>query len=213
MNTLLRHPITNRWHRLASAMIASLLLLSACGGARLDPIAPGDRILAFGDSLTAGVGSGRDNAYPAVLQRMTSIEVINAGVSGETSAEGRQRLPAVLDEYQPDLVILCHGGNDFLRRQDTSATKANLAAMIELMQSRGIQVVLIGVPEPGIFLSSATLYAELADQYDIPIDNDTMADLQGNASLKSDRVHLNAAGYQQFAEAVSALLSGAGALP
>ena len=204
---------SNRWRWQTGVMILCLLLLSACGGARLDPLAPGDRILAFGDSLTVGVGTGRDSAYPAVLQRMTRIEVINAGVSGETSAQGLRRLPAVLDEYQPDLVILCHGGNDFLRRQDTSATKANLAAMIDLMHARGIQVVLIGVPEPGIFLSSAKLYAELADQYDIPIDNDTMADLQGNASLKSDRVHLNAAGYQQFAEAVSTLLSNAGALP
>lgn len=207
-----KHRNTNLWHWMVSVMIASLLLLSGCGGARLDPIAPDDRILAFGDSLTVGVGTGRDNAYPAVLQRMTNIEVINAGVSGETSAQGRLRLPAVLDEYRPDLVILCHGGNDFLRRQDTSATKANLAAMIELMQSREIQVVLIGVPEPGIFLSSARLYAELADEYDLPIDNRTMADLQGKPSLKSDQVHLNLEGYRLFAEAVFTLLRDAGAL-
>ncbi len=212
MKTLLQPRNTKRWHWLASAVFASLLLLSACGGARLDPIAPGDRILAFGDSLTVGVGTGRDDAYPAVLQRMTNIEVINAGVSGETSAQGRQRLAAVLDEYRPDLVILCHGGNDFLRRQDTSATKANLAAMIELMQSRGIQVVLIGVPEPGIFLSSAKLYAELADEFDLPIDNKTMADLQGKPSFKSDQVHLNREGYRLFAEAVLTLLRDAGAL-
>lgn len=194
-------------------MLASLMLLTACGGSQLEALGPGDRILAFGDSLTVGVGASDNAAYPAVLQQLTGIDVINAGVSGETSAEGRQRLPAVLDRYQPDLVILCHGGNDFLRRQNTTAIKANLAAMIELMQTRGIQVVLIGVPEPGIFLSSADLYDELAKQYDIPIDNDTMADLQGNASLKSDRVHLNSTGYRQFAEAVSALLRDAGALP
>lgn len=200
-----------RW--LMSLLLASLLLLTACGGSQLEALGPDDRILAFGDSLTVGVGASENAAYPAVLQQLTGIDVINAGVSGETSAEGRQRLPAVLDRYLPDLVILCHGGNDFLRRQDSTATKANLAAMIELMQSRGIQVVLIGVPEPGIFLSSADLYDELAAHYDIPIDNDTMADLQGNASLKSDRVHLNGEGYRRFAEAVSALLSAAGALP
>ncbi|WP_051207577.1 arylesterase [Saccharospirillum impatiens] len=204
---------TVRVKRLAALLIASVLLLTACGGAQLDPIGPGDRILAFGDSLTVGVGASNSNAYPAVLQQLTDIEVINAGASGETSAQGRQRLPGVLDQFQPDLVILCHGGNDFLRRQDTNGTKANLAAMIELMQSRGIQVVLIGVPEPGLFLSSARLYEELATQYDVPVENNIMADLQGNASLKSDQVHLNGEGYRQFAQAVSALLYDTGALP
>lgn len=208
-----RHTPTATRGWLATVVIATVLVLAACGGAQLDPLGPGDRILAFGDSLTVGVGASDNAAYPAALQQLTRIEVINAGVSGETSAQGRQRLPAVLDRYQPDLVILCHGGNDFLRRQNTSDTKANLAAMIELMQMRGIQVVLIGVPEPGIFLSAADLYDELAKQYDIPIDNDTMADLQGNASLKSDQVHLNGEGYRQFAEAVSSLLRKAGALP
>jgi lysophospholipase L1-like esterase len=84
--------------------------------------------------------------------------------------------------------------------------------MIELMQSQGIEVALIGVPEPGLFLTSASLYNELAEQYGVPIDNDIMADLQSNQQLKSDRVHLNAEGYRQFAAAVAKLLSDAGAI-
>lgn len=186
--------------------------LVGCNEATLDPLPGNARILAFGDSLTVGVGAIESAAYPAELQRLTGFEVINAGISGETSSEGRVRLESVLDRYDPDLVILCHGGNDFLRRQDTTFTKANLAAMIELMQSQGIEVALIGVPEPGLFLTSASLYNELAEQYGVPIDNDIMADLQGNQQLKSDRVHLNAEGYRQFAAAVAKLLSDAGAI-
>lgn len=201
--------------RALTYMLISLclaMILVGCNDAGLQPLARDARIVAFGDSLTVGVGAGSGDAYPTVLQQLTGIEVINAGVSGETSRQGRDRLPSVLDHYNPDLVILSHGGNDFLRRQDPLATKSNLAFMIELMQRRDIQVVLIGIPKPAIFLSSASLYGELADEYDVPLENRIMADLQGNQSLKSDQVHLNAEGYRQFAGAIAALLRDAGAV-
>jgi lysophospholipase L1-like esterase len=188
------------------------IILVGCNDSSLQPLASDDRIVAFGDSLTVGVGAGSSDAYPAVLQQLTGIEVINAGVSGETSQGGRNRLASVLDQYNPDLVILSHGGNDFLRRQDPVATKTNLAYMIELMQQRDIQVVLIGIPKPAIFLSSDGLYGDLADEYDIPLENHIMADLQGNQRLKSDQVHLNAEGYRQFARAIATLLRNAGAI-
>jgi len=188
------------------------ITLMACSDSGLEPLARDDRIVAFGDSLTVGVGASSSEAYPAVLQQLTGIEVVNAGISGETSGEGRNRLASVLDRYSPDLVILSHGGNDFLRRQDPLATKTNLAFMIELMQQRDIQVVLIGIPKPAIFLSSDSLYRELADEYDVPLENRIMADLQGNKSLKSDQVHLNAEGYRQFSQAIAALLRDAGAI-
>ena len=199
---------------LTNALISMCLaiILVGCNDSSLQPLASDDRIVAFGDSLTVGVGAGSSDAYPAVLQQLTGIEVINAGVSGETSQGGRNRLASVLDQYNPDLVILSHGGNDFLRRQDPVATKTNLAYMIELMQQRDIQVVLIGIPKPAIFLSSDGLYGDLADEYDIPLENHIMADLQGNQRLKSDQVHLNAEGYRQFARAIATLLRNAGAI-
>lgn len=191
-----------------------LLVLVGCDtGASLQPLQSGDRILAFGDSLTEGVGVSDAAAYPSVLQSMTDIEVINAGVSGEITAEGLKRLPDVLDQTDPDLVILCHGGNDLLRKLDPNQTRANLAAMIELIQGRGADVVLVSVPEPGIFLKPADYYAELAKRYDLPIETDIITDLQGDSGMKSDRVHFNEAGYAALAEALVALLQRRDALP
>jgi acyl-CoA thioesterase I len=138
--------------------------------------------------------------------------VVNAGIPGEVSASGRERLPLLLDEVAPQLLILCHGGNDLLRKQDSQATVANLRAMIEEAQGRGIPVVLIGVPKPGLLLSSAEFYAPLAEAYGLPFDGDSLAEIIGDRDLKSDTVHPNGAGYRRLAEAIHRLLQEAGAL-
>lgn len=191
----------------------SIFFLTACTqSGSLSPLGPSDTILAFGDSLTRGVGADAQTAYPAVLERNLGITVVNAGVSGEVSAEGLRRLPSELDRHSPKLVILCHGGNDILRDHNPAQTKANLAAMIELIQQRGIEVVLVSVPDRSLFLSPAEFYGELADQYELPIEDDILADLIGDSAMKSDRVHLNAEGYARLASAVAKLLKSRGAL-
>nr|WP_305909554.1 GDSL-type esterase/lipase family protein [Methylomarinum sp. Ch1-1]MDP4522473.1 GDSL-type esterase/lipase family protein [Methylomarinum sp. Ch1-1] len=73
-------------------------------------------ILAFGDSLTYGTGASPQRNYPSVLSQLTGLQVINAGIPGEISRNGRKRLPDILDKQQPDLLILIHGGNDILRK-------------------------------------------------------------------------------------------------
>ena len=83
---------------------------------RLQPLPAHAVILAFGDSLTAGNGAPRASSYPVILQQLTGWQTINAGAPGEISAEGVIRLPGLLQRYHPDLVVLCHGGNDLLRR-------------------------------------------------------------------------------------------------
>ncbi|GGX52915.1 arylesterase [Saccharospirillum salsuginis] len=193
--------------------LIAVLLMGCSQDPSLQPLHSGSRILAFGDSLTEGVGADDAAAYPAVLSSLTGLEVINAGISGEISAEGLRRLPTVLDRYEPDLVVLCHGGNDLLRKMDPALTKANLAAMIELIREHGAEVVLISVPEPGIFLSSADYYAEVAKAYDVPVEDDILTELQGDSGMKSDRVHFNAAGYSAMAQAVKRLMEQNGALP
>ncbi|GAA3919285.1 GDSL-type esterase/lipase family protein [Litoribacillus peritrichatus] len=105
-----------------------VLVLVGCSDTKqLSPLSTDDTILAFGDSLTYGVGAKNGKTYPEVLSELTGIQVINAGVSGETTSKGILRFSDVLDEHQPQLIILLEGGNDVLRNHPPSQTKSNLA--------------------------------------------------------------------------------------
>ncbi len=193
--------------------LGAIALLVSCGEApQLRPLVAGDVILSFGDSLTHGTGAAPSESYPSVLAELTGLRVVNAGVPGEQTARGLARLPGLLEAHAPRLVVLCHGGNDFLRRSQ-SRTRENLRAMIELIRAAEADVVMLGVPRPGIFLSSADLYGELAAELSVPIDTEVLPELEARREYKSDQVHLNAAGYRQLAIAVHALLRGVGALP
>lgn len=179
---------------------------------KLPALAPDAVVLAFGDSLTFGTGANEDESYPAQLARMIGRKVARAGVPGEVSAEGLKRLPAALDEHEPRLLILCHGGNDFLRRLAQQQVASNVRAMIQLARSRGIDVVLIGTPEPGFRVTPPSFYADIAGELRVPYEKDVIGKILRDASLKSDPIHPNARGYRIFAEQVAALLKKSGAL-
>ena len=178
---------------------------------RLQPLPAHAVILAFGDSLTAGNGAPRASSYPVILQQLTGWQTINAGAPGEISAEGVIRLPGLLQRYHPDLVVLCHGGNDLLRRIAHQSTAAHLASMIEMIRKSGAQVVMLSVPQPGLLLRSADFYQEVADHYQIPLENKILTSILRDNALKSDMIHPNAAGYKRMAEAVAAVLERSGA--
>lgn len=194
------------------AIAAVAIVLASCSDPKLTPLGHHAVILAFGDSLTAGKGTTTESAYPAMLANLSGRTVINAGISGETSAEGLERLPAVLQESVPDLMILMHGGNDILRNLGADKARANLRAMIELATGRGTQVVLVGVPEKKLLSSSAPYYQELADEYDLVFEKGMISSLLKKRALKSDSVHFNAAGYSEIASRLHALLQEHGAL-
>ena len=196
-----------------TSVLASTLLISGCGGGpQLPPLADDAVVLAFGDSLTRGTGAKDAESYPAVLAPATGLTIVNAGIPGEESDAGLARLPDLLVEEQPDLVILGHGGNDLLRKRDLNLTKANLRQMIELAQASGASVVLIGVPKPGLFIGTHPLYRELAEAEGIPVEDEALADILSDPDLKSDAIHPNAAGYAELAAAIHALLRRTGAL-
>lgn len=189
-----------------SILLLTLALLCGCGGPQIKPLDAESVVLAFGDSLTSGIGAEQEEAYPAVLGRLLGCRVINAGIPGEITEEGLDRLPALLREHKPDLVILCHGGNDMLRRLDDASIERHLRAMIEASQSSGADIVLLGVPRPGIFLKSPPFYGELAKAFGLPYDGKTLPDILSSPGLKSDRIHPDADGYRQLAERVAALI-------
>jgi len=189
------------------------VLLAACDRApTLPKLNPHDVILAFGDSLTHGTGASQETAYPAVLASLTGHTVINAGVPGDTTATGLQRLPAVLAEYKPRLVLLCLGGNDMLRQQPAATTENNLRLLVQTIRSSGAEVVLIGVPEPKLFGGAPDFYTRVAKDMKLPLEQDAFNDVLKDARLKSDPIHANAAGYHQIAERLDEFLKKTGAL-
>jgi acyl-CoA thioesterase I len=189
-------------------------LLAGCGSRTPPlPLLGADAVvLAFGDSLTFGTGANVNESYPARLEALIGRRVVSAGVPGETSAAGLARLPAVLEEAKPQLVILCEGGNDFLQKLDEAQTANNLRAMVRIVRSQGAQVVLIAVPKPGLFPSPAGFYASVAKEFGVPQEETALRKILTDNALKSDLVHPNAAGYARLAEAIAALLRKTGAI-
>lgn len=207
------YPISRRL-RTCFAGLFGCLLLVACSGpdAGHSRLAPDAVVLAFGDSLTHGTGAGKADGYPARLAELIAREVINAGVPGELSGAGHQRLPALLDRHQPALVILCHGGNDILKKRDPEATAANLRAMIDQSRAAGAEVLLLAVPEPGLLPTAPPFYEQVADESGTPIMTDILADILSSPSLKADAVHPNKAGYAEMARAIAEKLRRTGAI-
>ena len=194
--------------------LAFVFALASCGEKppQLARLGPADVVLAFGDSLTYGTGAGPDEAYPKVLSGLIGRQVVGAGVPGETTADGLQRLPVALDEVTPKLLLLCMGGNDMLRKSDPASIESNLRAMVQMAKARGIGVALIGVPTPELFGGPPELYGRLAKELSLPLENKVMQEVLFNHGLKSDPIHPNAKGYRRVAEAVAELLRRAGAV-
>ena len=194
-------------------LACGVALAAACGqSAKLAPLAPDAIVLAFGDSLTYGTGARESDSYPAQLERLIGRTVVRAGVPGEVSAQALARLPAALEEHQPALLILCIGGNDFLRNLGKAQVEANVRRMIFLAQERGAGVLLIGTPEKGLMVTPPAFYAELAKQFRIPYEGKVIGEILRNSELKSDTIHPNARGYRLIAERVAERLRESGAL-
>lgn len=199
------HHQKQKWH---FALKCLFLLMFTAGCTPSPPpvsLRPDAVILAFGDSVTQGVGASKPLSYPAQLQTLLGQTVINAGISGETSDQGLNRLPGVLEKHRPAAVILCHGGNDFLRAKHLS-TEANLEAMIKRCEEAGARVILLGVPRPNLLkLRADPLYERLAKRHALHYLPNLLGDALSSPTLRSDPIHPNAEGYRLFAEALAPL--------
>ncbi len=188
-------------------VIYSFMFFIGCGNrSQIKELSKDSVILAFGNSLTYGAGADFDESYPSVLADLAGYKVINAGVPGEETSEGLKRLTSVLEENHPDLAIICHGGNDMLGGRELKRVAGNIEAMVSMIKDRGIDVMLISVPKPGLWLRSPGFYRKIAAKYFIPIENDILGKLLSSPKFKSDQIHLNAKGYRKLAEQVAELI-------
>lgn len=173
-------------------------------------------VLALGDSLYAGYGLARYDSFPAALERAldghgVAAQVINAGVSGETSAGGRGRLESALQrmDRQPDLVLVGLGANDVFRGFSPDQTRRNLDAIISELKGRGIPVMLTGIAAPAGFRHPylarfEAVYSDLARQHGVELEPSFLDGVSTNRGLLlADGVHPNAAGVSRMAERVA----------
>ncbi len=187
-----------------SAIAIILILFSFISKERtIKPLNPNDTILAFGDSLTYGYNANPNESYPSILGRLSGYNIINAGIPAETSQDGLRRLPALLEDKKIKLIILFFGGNDIMQRLPTTQLKANLKTMIHMAKEKDIDVLLISIPNIGLFgLSPLSLYEEISEEENIPLLQGMMADILGKPSLKSDQIHPNTMGYKVMGEKI-----------
>ena len=195
------------------ALISIVVLLAGCGkGKELPPLPATGTVVAFGDSLTFGTGASGEQSYPTILQGLISREVINAGVPGEKTGDGVQRLSLLLAMFQPKLLILCHGFDELQNQGDYDQVARNVRAMVDIAKSRGVGVVLVAAPKIGVMTAPAMLYGSVALQAEVPFEAGIVSHILNDKSLAPDGTHPNALGYRLLAEQLAKKLKDAGAL-
>ena len=196
--------------------------INAPEAATVPVMGPQRTILAFGDSLFAGYNVAKDDSYPARLQaalraRGINAQVVNAGISGDTSAAGLQRLKFTLEAQAeaPDLFILELGGNDLLRGISPDQTRTNLAAILSELKARQIPALIMGMRAPPNYgpeyqAQFDALYADLAKEYGaalIPFWLEAI--YQEPALFQADRIHPTEEGIEQLVGATVEQVAGA----
>jgi acyl-CoA thioesterase-1 len=198
------------------AVLGAVLVLAfaGCGERPRHAVVPaGATVVALGDSLTYGTGAESASSYPSALAALTAWNVVNAGVPGETAAQGCDRLPGLIAEHRPALVLVLLGGNDFLRRRPDAAIRDALAACAASARDAATTLVLMPVPRLGLSgLADAPLYAEASRTLGVPMVDAGLSELLGQSAMRADAIHLNAAGYRAMAGRIAQGLRAEGLL-
>ncbi|MFN7141766.1 MAG: GDSL-type esterase/lipase family protein [Limisphaerales bacterium] len=196
-----------------SAKVLVLLLLVIAGVAFLflkgkpmeyrnfPPTATGEWI-AYGDSLTSGVGAADGNDYPTLLAQQLGVKIHNFGVAGNTTADGLNRIDRAL-ALRPRVVLLCLGGNDGLRGLSAEKAFENLGMMIDSFHEAGSFVVLIGIRSASFRDTNGKKFKELAAEKQVFYISDILDGVMGRPNLMSDYIHPNDAGYRAIADRVA----------
>lgn len=183
---------------------------------KVEPVSEAVRVVFLGDSLTAGQGLGAEDAYVAVLDRAwrasgMRVEVVNAGVSGDTTAGGVRRLDWILSQ-RPDVVVVALGANDMLRGLPADQAEANLRLIVSRSQDAGAAVVLLGMRAnpalgPDYVASFDAIYPRLAGALSVPLVPFLLDGVAGDAALNlPDGIHPTAEGHRRIAESLRSVL-------
>lgn len=165
----------------------------------------GSKVLILGDSLSYGTGAKSGEDYPTLLSRTTNWQMVNAGVPGDTTAGGLARLDGLLDEHQPNLLIVELGGNDFLRQVPAGTTESNLRAILAKAKANGTKTLLVSIPEFSPLmaavghLSDHPMYVRIAEETNTPLISNVFSEVLSERALKADQIHPNGQGYAQVA--------------
>ncbi len=189
-----------------------IFALVSCGKSveKYAAIPQGATVLILGDSLSYGtganLGANKGEDYPALLAKSTGWKIINEGIPGDTTAGGLERLPSLLEQHQPKLLMVVLGGNDFLRHVPQIQTIANLKAILAQAKEKGVTSILVAIPEVSALraavgnLQDHPLYEKLAEETATPLIAEVFAEVLSDRDLKADQIHANALGYRVISD-------------
>ena len=179
-----------------------LWILGGCSQPVANLDSNGETIVCFGDSLTAGKGALQNESYPALLGAKVKEKVINAGVSGETSANALKRIEKDVFSYHPRIVIVEFGGNDFLHQIPREETFRNIDQILKIIQKHGSMAVLATV-KTGIFGDAySERFKEIARERKALLITHILIGILDHPEFKSDEIHPNVEGYRKMAERI-----------
>ncbi len=162
-------------------------------------------VVAFGDSLTQGVGATNSNDFPSILQSSIGESVVNMGVPGDTSAQGLARIEDI-EKQNPKVVLVLFGGNDFLRKVPIQETFKNIDDIVVRLQKNGAVVILIGIRGGILSDKYEKHYREISKNRGTFYVPSILEGIISNGNLMSDAIHPNNAGYKIMAEKILPVL-------
>lgn len=188
--------------------ILLLLLMIGCGKTieKHEAVPPGADVLVLGDSLSYGTGASAGEDYPSLLAATSGWHIRNEGIPGNTTAQGLERLPALLEAQRPQLLLVELGGNDFLHNVPQAETYRNLSNIVSLAKAQGVTTILVAIPEFDKLraamsrLQDHPLYERLADETHTALITDVFSEVLSERELKADQIHPNAQGYRLVAQ-------------